>query len=269
MQDLNQTLGTMPEAQQSNVTEDMTSAGRLGQMLDSASPLMKRARTQGQQTAAQRGLLNSSMAAGAAQGAMIDRAQPFAMQDSNNLIQNQQFNTSAQNQRGLLQSQMIGQDYQARQQQGFQQSNMQLDNTLQQGQMRLGSQLNREESQQQFGFQTERDAALFDQQVELQARDYGLRSDMLKQETDAAMEKLFGTSIANAWGSMGTNITASVAQAMEAVNRIQVDPDISSDNKTSLIDQITAMRDADIKFQQGLFDSLPNYLKNTNVFPSV
>lgn len=229
-------LNAMPEAQQSNVTEGMTSAGRLDQMLGSDSPLMKRARTQGQQEAAQRGLLNSSMAAGAAQGAMIDRAQPFAMQDSNTLVQNQQFNTEAQNQRGLLQSQMIGQDFQDRQQQGF---------------------------------QMDRDAALFDQQVELQARDYGLRSDILRQETDATMENLFGTSVANAWGAMGTNITSSVAQALDAVNRIQLDPDISSSDKTRLINQITSMRDADIRFQQNLFDSLPGYLRDTNVFPTV
>lgn len=56
--------------------------GQLGSMLQSDSPLMKRAETKGKQFANSRGLLNSSMAAGAAQGAMIDAAMPAAQQDA-------------------------------------------------------------------------------------------------------------------------------------------------------------------------------------------
>ena len=69
------------------VDESITGAGRLDKMLKSDSPLMKRAETQGKQYANNRGLLNSSMAAGASQGAMIDAASPIAQQDSNNLMQ--------------------------------------------------------------------------------------------------------------------------------------------------------------------------------------
>jgi len=68
------------------VDESITGAGRLDKMLKSDSPLMKRAETQGKQYANTRGLLNSSMAAGASQGAMIDAATPIAAQDSNNLM---------------------------------------------------------------------------------------------------------------------------------------------------------------------------------------
>jgi len=70
-----------------NIDESITSAGRLDKMLKSDSPLMKRAETKGKQYANQRGLLNSSMAAGASTGAMIDRAAPIAQQDSNSLMQ--------------------------------------------------------------------------------------------------------------------------------------------------------------------------------------
>jgi hypothetical protein len=55
---------------------------RLDGILASDSPLMTRAATQGMQFANSRGLLNSTMAAGAAQGAMIDRAMPIAQQDA-------------------------------------------------------------------------------------------------------------------------------------------------------------------------------------------
>lgn len=55
---------------------------RLAGILASDSPLMQRAQTEGMQYANSRGLLNSTMAAGAAQGAMIDRALPIAQQDA-------------------------------------------------------------------------------------------------------------------------------------------------------------------------------------------
>jgi hypothetical protein len=55
---------------------------RLEGILSKDSPLMQRAATQGMQYANSRGLLNSTMAAGAAQGAMIDRAFPIAQQDA-------------------------------------------------------------------------------------------------------------------------------------------------------------------------------------------
>lgn len=55
------------------------------------SPLMERARTRGFQVANSRGLLNSSISAGAAMGEMIDRATPIAQQEaSQGFGQNQQ-----------------------------------------------------------------------------------------------------------------------------------------------------------------------------------
>ncbi len=78
---------TMNDELTTNVDESITASGRLNKMLGSDSPLMKRAETKGKQYANSRGLLNSSMAAGASQGAMIDAAAPIAQQDSNNLMQ--------------------------------------------------------------------------------------------------------------------------------------------------------------------------------------
>lgn len=156
---LQSALSSMPSAAQSKVGESMTSAGRLNKMLGEDSPLMKQARTQGLQTAQQRGLLNSSMAVGAAQGAMIERASPFALQDSSNLINNEQFNAGQKNQFGLLKSSLIGDSYLSNQnydqqlglneqaygferglndqKQGFQQDNLRLQDDIQQTQMEL------------------------------------------------------------------------------------------------------------------------------------
>jgi len=62
--------------------ENEMSAYHLDQMLGSDSPLMQRARSQAMAGAGGRGLMNSSIAQGAAMGSMIDRASPFALQDA-------------------------------------------------------------------------------------------------------------------------------------------------------------------------------------------
>lgn len=88
------------------VDEKETSQYQLEQMLRTDSPLMDRARTEGLQQGASRGLLNSSMAVGAAQGAMIDRAQPFAINDAATYFNTAESNMRAQNQAELQNAQM-------------------------------------------------------------------------------------------------------------------------------------------------------------------
>lgn len=64
------------------MTPEMTSQYQLNKMLMSGSPLMQQANYMGRASAAQRGLLNTSMSGRAAQDAMIMAATPFAQQDS-------------------------------------------------------------------------------------------------------------------------------------------------------------------------------------------
>lgn len=318
-----QAISEMPQIQQVQSDESTTSAGRLNQMLQSNSPLMQRASTQGQQMANQRGLLNSSMAAGAAQGAMIDRAQPFALQDSSNLMQNQRQDSAAQNEQAMLQSSTLadsflrnqqfqqegalnqqGMDIQAglaQQQSGLQsqrdaqqfnyesgligqQADIQAERdqriaSLDQEQTRLQADLQeaaaqndlgrqQELNEQQAQIQTERDELLFDQDLDRTAQDYGLRSDILRQEGEQTLERLYGTSMANAWGVMGNNVTDIVAQAMIEISNIQNNPNIDADDKTEMIGQIQDARDADVEFQAELFSTFPTTLQNTNIFPS-
>jgi len=315
-------MGEMPEMSEIETDESQTAAGRLGSMLDSGSPLMERAATQGRQMANQRGLLNSSMAAEASQGAMIDRAQPFAMQDSNNLMQNARQNAAAQNEQAMLQSSTLAdsflnnqqfqqqgalqqQDYDIRSGLAQQQSGLQAQRDAQQfgyeqslidqqadiqeqrdirladldrQQTELQAELNEAAAQNDFGrqqqltdqqaqIQEERDELLFSQDLDRTAQEYGLRSDMLEQEGQQAMENLYGTSLANAWGVMGNNVTDIVAQSMIEINDIQSNPNIEPDDKTEMIDQIKAARDSDVEFQAELYSTLPDTLQNTNVFP--
>jgi len=254
----NNLMGEMPDMAEVNSNESMTSAGRLDQMLESDSALMQRAQTQGLQQANQRGLLNSSMAVGAAQGAMIDRAQPFALQDSNNLMQNARQNADAMNQQNMLQSSTLADSFlsnqQTREQGALQQQDYDIRSGLQ---------------EQQAGLQAQRDAQLFQNDLDSTAQKYGLESDIIEQEGQQAMERLYGTSLANAWGVMGNNVTDIVAQTLIEINDIQTNPNIDADDKTQLIADLQEARDADVEFQAELYSTLPDTLQNTGVFPSV
>lgn len=73
--------------------EDDSVEGRVKGLVSENNPLMQQARTQGMQTANRRGLLNSSIAGGEAQKAVIDKAVPIATADANIVSQK---NLSAQ-----------------------------------------------------------------------------------------------------------------------------------------------------------------------------
>jgi len=59
-----------------------TVQGQLNNLISQDNPLMQKAATQGQQYANKRGLLNSSIGAGATQSAMMDYAMPIAQADA-------------------------------------------------------------------------------------------------------------------------------------------------------------------------------------------
>ncbi|MHB0775431.1 hypothetical protein [Halomonas sp. WWR20] len=128
-------------APQSTVTPQQTSQYQLQQMLSSDSPLMKLSATQGQQQAAQRGLLNSSMAGQAAQGAMISAATPFAQQDAQTYFQNSQANTDRQQQAFMS-------DLQYQQQRGLNQQGFNFDTQKLAQQFTNDSQLSEQEANQ-------------------------------------------------------------------------------------------------------------------------
>jgi len=430
--DLQKALNNMPGAKQTRIGEGMTSAGRLDKMLGSNSPLMKRAATQGKQQSQSRGLLNSSMAAGSAQGAMIDRAQPFAMQDSNNLIQNAQRNTEAQNRRGLLQAGLIGDSYKSEQQQGYQQDNMsladqirqgqmRLDNTLgqsdmkladriqqtqmelnqalEQGNMELANSLQRDLNEQQQGFEQSNmrlgdtiqqkqmklsqaleqgnmqlanslqkelndqgydhqrglnsqnfdiqsalgdqsylhdlgrasqgfdiQSALndqgyiqnvgligaelganqqmssqdyqqqlglnqqqgniqstlnqqdynfrsnlsqqeFSQNLQRATQDFGFQSSLAKKSFQNGMNELYGSANANGWGVMANSVTDTMANSARRIDQIQMNPNISEEDKAALIKDVQDQTDNMINIQQGLLGDLGNFMEETGVFP--
>lgn len=79
------------------VSPEATVEGRLGGLLSQNNPYIERARTEAAQLANRRGMLNTSMAAGAAEGAAIDRALPIAQQDAKAYLEQQFLNQGYSN----------------------------------------------------------------------------------------------------------------------------------------------------------------------------
>ena len=73
--------GTPPAGTGGPPTGTPSLSDRLNTLLDSDSPYIERARYRGRQAANRRGLLNSSIAAGAAEAAALDAALPIAQGD--------------------------------------------------------------------------------------------------------------------------------------------------------------------------------------------
>jgi hypothetical protein len=121
-----------PTTRQLNQQTD-TVQGQVDSILSKDNPLMQRARTLATQQMAQRGLVNSSMAAGAGTAAMIDRATPIATQDANAYNQVGSENMAAINNSGQFNAQQINQLGLQKQAQGFTSEQASLDRSQQTG----------------------------------------------------------------------------------------------------------------------------------------
>lgn len=88
---------TLKDANKWDITDEQTSAGQLNKILAQDSPLMQRARTTALQAANARGLLNSSIAVGASQDAMVNAASQLALNDANTYAKSSNYNADSSN----------------------------------------------------------------------------------------------------------------------------------------------------------------------------
>lgn len=100
MQQVDPAQATASTVDPSTLAQAQTSltSDQLNGVLNKGGALMQQSATMGNQQAAQRGLLNSSMGIQAAQNAMIQNATPIAQSNANSLNQASQFNAQSQNQ---------------------------------------------------------------------------------------------------------------------------------------------------------------------------
>lgn len=130
----------VPLPAQVQVTPDQTVESRSAGIIASNSPLMQLAETRANQQANSRGLINSSMAVGAGQTAVLDKATQIAGQDAATSANAALVNTQAKNQFGVIDK------------------NLQSDVAK----MNVGNTLDMQKAQQKFGF----DQALTNTQAE-------------------------------------------------------------------------------------------------------
>jgi hypothetical protein len=95
------------------VTKDQTVAGNIESLLAQDSPLMQQARTRANQQMASRGLINSSLAASAADSAMYDVANTIAQTDAATKAKASGYNVDQLNQQVTLDKQLANQMSQA------------------------------------------------------------------------------------------------------------------------------------------------------------
>lgn len=214
-----------------------TVEGRVNRLIAKDSPLNQRAATRARQAANQGGLLNSSMAVGAAQQAVLDSAMPIAQQDAqtsyaakaaNQSAGNQALATTAQNQtQGALQ-QLSGEQ---RLEQIGSEADAQSRLQAEQGQINTGLQ---ELSGQQNLDQIKASSDEQLRQQEFQQQFQTLQAQ-LDRDQQTAMAKL-----ENEYGNMRqSSESASIAfsATMEAINNILIDPEITAFNKQTIINQ--------------------------------
>ena len=83
-----------------------TVEGRINSIIQQDSPLMQQAETRGLQRAAKSGLLNSSIAVGAAQGAVLDAAAPIANADASIAARQGEFNAGESNKANMFNTEL-------------------------------------------------------------------------------------------------------------------------------------------------------------------
>lgn len=86
-----------PEPAKWDVAPTQTVEGRIKGLIEQDSPLMQQAKTKALQDEASRGRLNTSMAVGSAQDAVIKNAIPIAQQDATTFASSAKYNADSQN----------------------------------------------------------------------------------------------------------------------------------------------------------------------------
>lgn len=230
----------------------VTSEDRIAGILSRGGPLMQQAATAGTQQAASRGLLNSSMAVQAAQGAVIQAATPIGTNDANSLnqmavqnanTQNQatQFNANATNTVNQANTQAANQNAQ------FNTSNQQQANTQNANATNTASQFNANTQNQanQFNTQSANDFAKLNTQNQNTANQWN--AQQANEATLKAMDVNSREQLANIEANykqlMQTNSSAEniYSQVMKNISDIQNNKDIA-DKATAIESQMGWLR---------------------------
>lgn len=188
--------------------------GRVNRITSSDSPLMQLAGTRAKQQANRSGLLNSSMAVGAGQKAVIETATPIAQADASAYQQQALANQSSLNDAAMRNAAARAAAGTAGMNLG--ESARQFDTSDASQNRRFDQELAQKESQFTRGLAHDVDMAKLDGQI---------RENLIGIEAKYKTEIASNENIANAWGT-----------AMDQISKIQNNPDLDEATKQTLIE---------------------------------
>jgi hypothetical protein len=268
--DLGSMAGTMQSAVTYTPDQNSLVSGQLDKLLSKDSDYLNLARTKAMQTAASRGLLNSSIAAGAGESAAIDAARPIAEGDASAYFTSQRDNAAAQNQ-FAQQANQFGRDAAMAKFKGvLDQAAQARDLNERRGEALVtaaGKDAELTQNQNQFdrdlAFRTDstnRDLDLRQQQQDTQkqqfAQDLALRTNSANVDaalrgrqldiSQADLNQRAAQALQASRSDLAKNIATIRQQAMDAETRLESDPNMTADAKAHAIEAITTKASADI-----------------------
>lgn len=199
--------------------------GRVNRISASDSPLMQLAGTRAKQAANSKGLLNTSMAVGAAQNAVLDAATPIAQADAGAYQEQQLANQDALNDAAmrnaaaraapLTEAMKLGES--SRQ---FEAAETGLNTRFDKQQSQQQGQFDKEFAQKESHF-----TRGMTHDVDMAKLDGQIRENLVGIEAKYKTEISSNENIANAWGT-----------AMDQISKIQNNPDLDEATKQTLIE---------------------------------
>lgn len=291
----NATTGTATTyaADQRNVQRNATVAGQLEDLLKKDSAYLKRAQVGTDQQMAARGLSNSSMAVGAREAALIDRALPIAQQDASTydmrdrtnmdaVNQASQFNATSKQQMNLANMDALNQSKQfnAGNQQQVNLANMDARNQSEQfnaankQNMTLAN-MDAKNQNAQFNAQQSNAMTESNMNAKNQASQFNIeaaqreRMETAKQAHEVALTRLEGGIKENLLNiemqykadiEGNSNASKAYMQSMESMSQVFSNTGLSADQQNRAVNEITT--------QLGHFLDFNRMLENPNYVPS-
>lgn len=249
--------GGAPSAQATTqeVQDNQLMRHQLEGLLDWDSPLMDRARQQGINQAARRGLGNSSIAAGNAMGAAMDRAMPIAQFDASRYGSVADQNMAAQNQASLANASNAASLAAARMSANASLRGRQMANDHAMRQMMLGHQLGGLDDfrRHMLGMETREDTQSFqagqsDIDRMIQQAQFGAQHGLARDQFGFSQDQ-FAHSMNMDYGNLALanrqldsqNYANQFGNYFGAINAVYSNPNLKADQQTAAVEQIQAM----------------------------
>lgn len=228
--------------------ETKGTAGRVDSIIKADSPLMQRAATLGTQTAAARGLTNSSLAAQASQMAVLDAATPIATSDANLFQQQTLNNQNAKNTASLADASnknVLGN------------TALQLTNSNEQQDKTLAQQA------QQFGVQAGQAQQQIDAQISQFAQSLGMTVEDLKIKRDSLNQndRQFLADLETRRGIAQLQAETSLTTAGMTQDTQRAIASLDANTKTVLA-QLQAENNSSINSNQNIASAWANFMTN-------